>query len=147
VTCDHLRMFFNVIDKLAEMDVDINHDLLTIMLLYSLPPSFESFRCAIELRDELPTPEALRVKIIEQDDARRNDARSGTANAMIVKKQFGRDPNRKGTSESKSNTKGEKATKGEFKYKCHRCRKIGHTKLRNVSNRRRGPITHARQMA
>jgi len=120
---DHLRMFFDVIDKLAEMDVDINHDLLTIMLLYSLPPSFENFRCAIESRDELPTPEAFRVKIIEQDDTRRNDARSGSANAMIAKKRFGkrRDPNRKDTSESKNNAKGDKATKGEFKYKCHRC--------------------------
>lgn len=36
---DHLRKFFNTIDKLSEMNVDINADLLTIMLLYSLPTS------------------------------------------------------------------------------------------------------------
>jgi len=51
-------------NKLAEMDVEINSDLLTIILLYSLPPSFANFRCAIESRDELPTPEVLRVKIV-----------------------------------------------------------------------------------
>lgn len=56
------------------------------MLLYSLPPSFENFRCAIESRDELPTPEMLRVKIIEENDARRNDTRNLTPNAMVVKK-------------------------------------------------------------
>lgn len=57
---DHLRRFFDTIDKLSEMDVDINADLLIIMLLYSLPPNFDNFRCAIESRDELPSPESLR---------------------------------------------------------------------------------------
>jgi len=50
---DHVRKFFDTVDKLGEMDIDINPDLLTIMLLYSLPPSFENFRCAIESRDTL----------------------------------------------------------------------------------------------
>ncbi|KAG5323483.1 POLX protein, partial [Pseudoatta argentina] len=66
---DHLRGFFDTVDKLGEMEVEINPDLLTIMLLYSLPPAFENFRCAIESRDALPTPEALRIKIIEEADA------------------------------------------------------------------------------
>ncbi|KAG5325816.1 POLX protein, partial [Pseudoatta argentina] len=42
---DHLRGFFDTVDKLGEMEVEINPDLLTIMLLYSLPPAFENFRC------------------------------------------------------------------------------------------------------
>jgi len=81
---EHLNIFFDTVDKLAEMDVEINSDLLTIMLLYSLPSKFENFRCAIESRDNLPTPKALRVKIIEESDARKIDARN-TSNAMIVK--------------------------------------------------------------
>jgi len=71
---EHLRVFFDTVDKL-KMDVDINRDLLSIMLLYSLPPSFENFRCAIESRDELPPPEVLRIKITEENDARKNDIR------------------------------------------------------------------------
>ena len=55
---DHVRCFFDTVDKLAEMEVDMNPDLLAILLLYSLPSSFDNFRCAIESRDELPTPEA-----------------------------------------------------------------------------------------
>ncbi|KZC15202.1 hypothetical protein WN55_00969 [Dufourea novaeangliae] len=68
--------FFDCVDKLAAMEVEINKDLLSIMLLYSLPSSFENFRCAIESRDNLPDVESLKVKILEESDARKqkNDA-------------------------------------------------------------------------
>jgi hypothetical protein len=65
----HLNDFFDSVDKLSDMGMDINEDLLTILLLYSLPASFENFRCAIESRDDLPKPEALRIKIVEENDA------------------------------------------------------------------------------
>jgi uncharacterized protein YkvS len=71
---EQLNGFFDAVDKLNEMDVEINAGLLTILVLYSLPSSFEIFRCAIESRDNLPTPEALRVKIIEESEARRSGA-------------------------------------------------------------------------
>lgn len=41
---------------------ETNPDLITIMLCYSLPESFENFRCAIESRNKLPNPEFLRTK-------------------------------------------------------------------------------------
>lgn len=63
---EHMRKFFDTVDKLSDMDVDINKDLLCVMLLYSLAPRFENFRCAIESRDELPSPETLRIKIVEE---------------------------------------------------------------------------------
>lgn len=58
----HLNMFFDAVNKLGDMDVPINPDLLAIMLLYSLPPSYENFKCAIESRDDLPEPESLICK-------------------------------------------------------------------------------------
>ena len=75
----HLDRFFNAVDKFGEMNLEINGDLLSIMLLYSLPVSYENFRCAIETRDELPTTEVLKIKIMEETDARhkwnrKNDA-------------------------------------------------------------------------
>jgi hypothetical protein len=39
----HFNGFFDAVDKLGEMDVEINPDLLAIMLLYSLPSKFENF--------------------------------------------------------------------------------------------------------
>lgn len=93
------------------------------MLLYSLPSSFENFQCAIESRDELSSPEALRLKI-EENDARRNDTCTATLNAMIIKRLIVKRSNKRpGT----TNRKTWNDSKGEtFKYKCHRCQKIRH---------------------
>lgn len=94
----HLDDFFDAVDKLHDMDVIMNQDQLTIMLLYSLPANFENFRIAIESRDDLPTPEILRVKIVEEHDARRNIAHGGgTSNAMLVNKGSGRKNRKRNT--------------------------------------------------
>ena len=65
---EHLMKFFDAVDKLESMDISINEDLLAILILYSLPASYEGFRCAMECRDELPSPEILEVKILEESE-------------------------------------------------------------------------------
>jgi hypothetical protein len=67
---EHVAKFMDTVDKLQGMNIEINGDLLSTMLLYSLPRSFENFRCAIESRDSLPNVENLKVKIVEENDAR-----------------------------------------------------------------------------
>lgn len=47
------------------MNVEINEDLLSIMLLYSLSSSFGHFRYAIEFWDQLPDAESLKIEILE----------------------------------------------------------------------------------
>ena len=49
---EHVRIFFDAVDKLQEMEIEIHEDLLSVLLLYSLPSTYENFRCAIESRDE-----------------------------------------------------------------------------------------------
>jgi hypothetical protein len=44
---DHIRNFFDVVDKLEEMELCIINDLLAILLLYSIPDEYEPFRIAI----------------------------------------------------------------------------------------------------
>lgn len=104
---EHIRKFLDTVDKLSEMNIEINPELLAIMMLYSLSPSFETFRCAIESRDELPSPEVLRVKIMEESDDRKNDTRSVTQNAMFAKKggRTNKDKNRKWKPEIKEEFK------------------------------------------
>lgn len=72
------------------MGIEINSDLLTIMILYSLPTSFENFRCAIESRDDVPTPETLRIKIVEESDVRTNGSRANKSDALFVNRSGGR---------------------------------------------------------
>ncbi|GBP59962.1 Retrovirus-related Pol polyprotein from transposon TNT 1-94 [Eumeta japonica] len=50
---DHVNKFSDIVDRLGAMDIQVNKDLLSIMLLFSLPDSYEGFKCAIESRDEL----------------------------------------------------------------------------------------------
>ena len=87
---DHLNDFFDTVDKLGDMNIEIHPDQLAIMLLYSLPTKFENVRCAIESRDDLPLPDALRSKFMEEDDAQKNGARQETSDAMFITKNFGR---------------------------------------------------------
>ena len=102
------------------MEIEVNHDLLTIMLLYSLPPRFKNFRCAIESRDDLPSPDVLRVKILQEADARKNDTRNVLSNAMIAR----RSENKRQMGDKKGY--GDKSKKHEFPYKCRICHKLGH---------------------
>ena len=83
----HLLKFFDAIDKLNVMGVQINEDLLSIMLLYSLPASYENFRCAIESHDRLPSAEILKVKIIEESEARMHKTYNATNISNIEKKK------------------------------------------------------------
>lgn len=67
---EHLNKFSDTVDRLQELDIVINDELLVIMLLGSLPNSFENFRVAIESRDDLPKLDVLKIKIQEEFEAR-----------------------------------------------------------------------------
>lgn len=45
---DQLNIFFEIVDKLKETEIEIADDLLTILPLYSVPANFENFSCAFE---------------------------------------------------------------------------------------------------
>ena len=102
------------------MEVIINPDVLAILLLYSLPSQYENFRCAIESRDELPAPEALRIKIIEESDARKKDNNVLVQNAMTVK------PYANKNWKNKKKAPKNEVDKEKSKLKCHSCGKTGH---------------------
>lgn len=131
----HVNRFFDVVDKLQEMEVEINADLLAIMMLYSLPSSFENFRCAIESRDQLPTPDVLRVKIVEESEVRSKDTNASTnaSDAMLVKNKkntqwrgHGRNGKKKYGDEESDPKKKEEGHK-KFSFRCHKCGKFaGH---------------------
>ena len=76
--------FFDLVRKLEELTIKIGDKLQSLMLLQSLPKSFDNFICAIEARDNLPSPEALKTKICDKARSRR-ESRS-KANAMVARK-------------------------------------------------------------
>lgn len=118
---EHLNDFFDAVAKLKEIKVTVGDDLLAILLLYSLPESYETFRCALETRDELPSPSVLRVKILEEDQARKAKEDRADQNAMYVKNTKHGGRNRKSENVVKGNTTGDKK-----KFVCFKCGKAGH---------------------
>ncbi|KMQ84418.1 retrovirus-related pol polyprotein from transposon tnt 1-94 [Lasius niger] len=125
----HLMEFFEAVAKLKEIGLIVNEEVLTILLLYSLPESFGNFRCAIETRDELPDPETLRVKILEEYESRRASDNNVEQNVMYAKRaQFRR--NMRVSQDNRENSRSDKtenqASTGQRKLKCFRCGKIGH---------------------
>uniref|UniRef100_W8B6G9 Retrovirus-related Pol polyprotein from transposon TNT 1-94 n=1 Tax=Ceratitis capitata TaxID=7213 RepID=W8B6G9_CERCA len=110
---EHIAKFFDAVDKLESMNVQINGDLLSIMLLYSLPSTYENFRCAIESRDELPTAEVLKIKIIEESEARKQSA-GNTVIAMAAK------------SHVQDKQSRQKFIKSKREFRCFKCGFLGH---------------------
>jgi len=139
---DHLRRFFDTADKLVEMNVGIDLELISIMLLYSLPSSFENFRCAVESRDVLPTPDVLRVKIIEESDARQRDNKA-ILDAMFSSKSKPYFQNKK-QFKSKGNLSSPSKDGEAFKFKCHKCRQTGHKAI-NCPNKNKSEKLLARK--
>ncbi|XP_073820463.1 uncharacterized protein [Musca autumnalis] len=69
---EYLCQFACVADKLAEAGIELSEDLLVIMILASLPKSFENFVVALESRDELPKLSALKAKLVEENERRKS---------------------------------------------------------------------------
>lgn len=66
----HLNNFSSLVEKLKEISIELKDELLSIILLSSLPNSFENFVLAFEARDTLPTCENLKIKLLEEGHRR-----------------------------------------------------------------------------
>lgn len=67
---NYITSFVEIVDKLAEVNIELNEELKVIILLSSLPSEYENFVVAIETRDALPTFSALKIKLLEEGTRR-----------------------------------------------------------------------------
>lgn len=118
---DHVRKFFEVVDKLNEMQLIIIDELLAILLLYSIPNEYETFRIAIESQEKLPKIEILKVKLLEEFEARKRNTNDHIEGAMYSKNKTNNSNNNYPDRNNRNNSE-----KSKFKYACHTCGKIGH---------------------
>lgn len=122
---NHLNDFFDAVAKLKEIGVEIGDDLLAILLLYSLPDSYETFRCALETRDDLPKPDILRVKILEEWESRKAKNNRTESDALYVKNMQKSNTNNKNKN-SNERYSGEKRVEQKRTFCCFKCGKSGH---------------------
>lgn len=62
----YVTEFTHKAEKLEDLEIALPKELLSIMLLCSLPSEFENFSIAIESRDTIPDFDSLKVKLIEE---------------------------------------------------------------------------------
>lgn len=77
----HLNNFFSTVDRIAEMEIPVAAHLLAILLLYSLPNSYDNFCCVIETRDKLPAqpkPENQIVRGIQFKERKNSSSKPAT---------------------------------------------------------------------
>lgn len=68
----YITDFTRKAEQLEEAGIDIPDELLAIMLLGSLPVEFENFCVAIESRDQIPTLENLKIKLMKEEETTRS---------------------------------------------------------------------------
>ncbi|KMQ93982.1 retrovirus-related pol polyprotein from transposon tnt 1-94 [Lasius niger] len=107
--------FFDAVDKLAAMKVEVNGNLLSIMLLYILPATFDNFRVTIESRDEFTSVDALKVKILEEYDVRAQSTVSDVIGGLAVK------TNTKHPLRQKKMKKGKDSENTSKIFHCYKC--------------------------
>lgn len=123
---NHLNEFCDIIERLAEINVVLPDEMAVIILLASLPKSYENFVVAIESRDSLPMFTSLKVKVLEEG-ARRNGNEMGypdSQQALVARArvQNSNKNNTKSPEEQKKVNNSGKKRNG----KCFNCGKHGH---------------------
>lgn len=93
-----------------------------IILLSSLPKSFESFVVAVETRDVLPLISVLKVKLLEECERCKLEAKSTNQQAFLASKKKNNQEGRKNNQETRK------------KVKCFKCVAVKGIMLLNVMN-------------
>lgn len=125
---NHLNGFYDLFEKLCEIDIKIQDELFVIILLSSLPKSYENFVVAIESRDELPKSNTIKTKLLEESSRRENEsvqAADGEAAFFSTQKRHQQNTNKPhNTHQSNPNTQQQRRVNPNAK--CYRCHRKGH---------------------
>lgn len=116
---DFLDKFVDLTTKLNETGLVIQDELLTVILLSSLPESYENFIIAMETRDHMPSIHALKHKLLEESERRKE------------KELYEVQQHAYGATQAKykgnvNNDNDNKIEKKKRKFKCFKCGKQGH---------------------
>jgi len=118
------NLWISFVDKeqLEDAGIKLPEELISIILLNSLPSDYENFCVVMESRDNIPTIDFLKTKLIEEE-ARRIDQDNCKAhnseNILLV-------INNKGSIKNTKNSDTKHVKGYKFTGKCYKCNKIGH---------------------
>lgn len=116
---NQINEFCSIVDALNEIDVQIPSDLVSILLLCSLPDEMENFVVAIESRDSLPSLSQLKIKIFEEEH-RRGDKYELNEQVFTIKHKVQK--------KSQQSTSNNNEKRNRRIIKCYGCGMRGHVR-------------------
>lgn len=159
---EYLCEFTSVVDQLHQTGIELAEELLVIIILASLPVSFENFVVALESRDDLPKLCALKVKLSEESERRKSSAnvRDDCSNQAFMthskrnSNNNGKDrkSNAQNRNVKRSNNKNAGSKKSDSRtsrsnFKCYNCGGRGHYAVQCSTAEKKGkprnPNEHA----
>ena len=121
---EHLNNFQNMINQLATMNMAIDDELQALLLLGSLPDSWQTF--VVTVSNSAPngvlTMENVRSNMLNEETMRK--ASGMESSQVYVTESRGRSKTR----ESRGHDKSPSRSKSRFRGACHHCGKVGHMK-------------------
>lgn len=81
----HINKFTEIADKLSEIGIEMQEELLSIILLSSQPQNFENFVIVMETRDSLPSLNVLKQKLLEEGERRKNEKDNNAQHALCYR--------------------------------------------------------------
>lgn len=125
----HINEFVDISEKLIEIGIQIQEELLSIILLTSLPKEYENFVVAIETRDKLPSFSSLKQKLLEEAERKQQLEKEELPEHQV----FAAKSNKRrekveeaGEGIFRNKVQGKGSKKNMFKGKCFSCGQIGH---------------------
>lgn len=119
---EFVNSFVDKLEQLEDAGIKLPDELTSIIMLNSLPSEYENFCVAMESRDEIPTIDVLKTKLIEEE-ARRIDQDDSkiydTENHALT-------TNIKNSNKNMKYNYMKRMKNCKFTGKCYNCNKIGH---------------------
>jgi len=123
---DHLNEIQGIVDQLSGMGIKFDDEVLALMVLATLPESWETLKVSItnSAPNGVVNMETVKSGILNEEMRRRSQGTSSSQSEVLAVTTRGRSQNKSQSNRDKSRGKSNKFANVE----CHYCKKKGHIK-------------------
>ena len=123
---DHLNDMQGIVEQLSRMGIKIDNEVLALLVLASLPESWETLKISItnSAPNGVVSMEFIKSGVLNEEMRRRAQVSTSSQSDVLIADSRGRSESRKPNQRSKSRGKSNKYANVE----CHHCKQKGHIK-------------------
>jgi len=120
---DYVNKAVTLMDQLTAVGETITENMVVAQILHNLPESYDNLVVAIESRDDIPTIEQLRGRLIQEELRRNEHASNRSGDTALYTKQKGKHHH-----QGKPGGHQGSSERSNANIKCFHCGKLGHKK-------------------